>query len=250
MIWTIALLIFIVSGLLIVTPNGNTISSYISFAASIASLILAVVAIFYSIISNQSFFQSIGVLNTIAENIKSNSETINCSISEFHEKSDNLIHRISDVPQSVEKLADGINSRLESIAIPDSNTPKKESNNSTKESFEKPSVGVTISLYMIAQSIEHNKPFRTSDIFEDNGVEGYVNGVLGAIRSLKIHGLSLAYSKGEYTVNDPGDFNADNTISYARSSKNAFSKKLRNQVDDFFSSEDKREENDSEAESD
>lgn len=54
-LWTISILILIIASLLLGLPNGNLIGDYIAFSASIAPLVLAVVAIFYSIISNHPF---------------------------------------------------------------------------------------------------------------------------------------------------------------------------------------------------
>lgn len=75
--WIIVLLILSGAALVSTSPDGIVIRDYISFASAISSIALAIVAIFYSMISNQSFSQTIGALNLSANKIDSTAREIN-----------------------------------------------------------------------------------------------------------------------------------------------------------------------------
>lgn len=238
LLWTIFILVLVISGLLIKSPNGGTISDYISFAASIASLILAIVAIFYSIVSNQTFFESVGTLHTISKSIQNNSDIINCTIDEFNKKTDGLIVRISDVPQSVEKLADGLNTRLDALSITTASEKTPDKGNTSKYPFlDRASTGTLLGLYLLGQSFEKTIPFQLSKMFSDKTLGSYMNGLINAFRSTAFQGLKIEYSENTYTVLDTGSIKFTEFNENIRKSKNKLTVETIKIIDSYFSNE-------------
>lgn len=77
---------------------------FISFAATLSSLILAVIAIIYSIISNGQFSSSISKMSDSAEVIGSLSKNVDITISSVKESTEDMKSFVSSFSQKVEEL--------------------------------------------------------------------------------------------------------------------------------------------------
>jgi hypothetical protein len=104
-VWTIAMLLGIVAALLLMSPNGNAVGEYIAFATSIASLVLAVVAIGHALIANQSFSETVGSLKTSTDGVQAAAREI-CTVSvELSHQSERLIGEFSELPPAVRAIS-------------------------------------------------------------------------------------------------------------------------------------------------
>lgn len=169
-IWLIAVLTAIIAWLLLRTPDGKSIGDYIAFAASIASLILAVIAIGYSMLSNEGLIATVGNLNSssstiaeAAENIKAQNASLDATISE-------LSGQVADVPASMRALTDRLDQKIASEAEKEAPTVGDE-NAVSKSGFdmEYARFGVQLTLYILAKAFSSQKPFDAAAVIKDTG---------------------------------------------------------------------------------
>ena len=104
--WLITILIMIIAGLLLRAPSGDKIGDYIAFAASIASLVLAIVVIFYSMISNQGFSETVGSLKTLATTVHESANDIKLVSSDFVDKASEIFGELSEIRPEVRAISE------------------------------------------------------------------------------------------------------------------------------------------------
>lgn len=136
--WVVIIILLIISVFVFIeTCNSNKdLVQYISFAGSITSLVLGVIAIFYSIISNQSSTENFGKLKEAVLKIEDGAKII----SDVSANINSRLDRISDdlvrfatkdsKEQTVPKenlTADKNVKRTDEVDVPDSET-KEETN--------------------------------------------------------------------------------------------------------------------------
>ncbi|WP_129020488.1 hypothetical protein [Edaphocola flava] len=91
-----SLIIFL--AIFIQLSNGNkTLVEYLGFAGSITSLVLGIVAIFYSIISNQQSTENFGKLSEAVKKIEIGADTISNLSENIHIKLDKISNDIDNM---------------------------------------------------------------------------------------------------------------------------------------------------------
>jgi len=81
MVLTISVFVFIQT-----SNTNNNLVQYLSFAGSITSLVLGLIAIFYSIISNQQSTENFGKLKEAVTKIEEGAKIISSVSSNIHSK--------------------------------------------------------------------------------------------------------------------------------------------------------------------
>ena len=99
--WVIAILIGIISVLLWRLPNGSTLSGYISFSASIASLVLAVVAIFQSLLSSRGFEGALTEIQTSARSIMDETSRLGKASLSLSDEAEAAIQKLGNIPDEL-----------------------------------------------------------------------------------------------------------------------------------------------------
>ena len=229
LLWIIAVQILIISGLLLLTPNGNTITAYIAFASSVASLILAVVAIFYSIISNQAFYQHIGSLQGLAEGIQKESGAINTNLKTFSERAEGLVAAIADVPGSVDRLASTLDDRLNTIS-PVKVTSKDKAAGAF---FTRATTGTNIALYLIVKAFGGGEKVNLEDVFSQQRLKNYVGAVLTVLALTKYRGVEIDFRGFVYTVVNTGEIDCEAILAKAKISTGLTQKAIA-EIDAYF----------------
>jgi len=90
----------------------ESVSNYISFASTIASLLLAVVAIVYSFLSNNSFTSSVSKIEVAADSVREETEKLNITIKAF----DGVMRQIPESIKSVESRLAETNDAIKASA--------------------------------------------------------------------------------------------------------------------------------------
>jgi len=182
----------IIAAQLLGTINGGKINEFISFASSLASLILAVVAIFYAMISNQSFTETIGSLRLSASSVEQAAERVCDVTSDLGQKSDFLTSQLADFSPALSKVTE----RLDMIASPASSDVVPDGDHlKTKPELENETHGARVALFLAWLSHTNKKSFNVVDLFKD--IEGgqswadYVRGYLIALDAYHCLGLSI-----------------------------------------------------------
>lgn len=85
MVLTISVFVFIQT-----SNTNNNLVQYLSFAGSITSLVLGLIAIFYSIISNQQSTENFGKLKEAVTKIEEGAKIISSVSSNIHSKLDKI----------------------------------------------------------------------------------------------------------------------------------------------------------------
>lgn len=91
--WIIVILFLCLCAIVMGKIDAHKIGDFVSLIASVVSIILALVAIFYAFVSNQSFFQTIGILKTSTDDISVASTKIADLTSEMTATSNVLLEK-------------------------------------------------------------------------------------------------------------------------------------------------------------
>lgn len=243
-IWVIAVLIFVIAALILMRPNGNAVGEYIAFAASIASLALAIVAIGQSLIANQSFSETVGVLRSSGVNLEQTARNIADTSAALSQQAERMVGEISGLPPAFREIS----AKIDALR-----TPQAESDQSLKDAekvgkpgnrlLENSSVdGVTIGLYVLARSIETKKIIETRAIFPPKTEWDYfVAGVLHTIRTAEPLGIKLSFTRDGarflFTVQEAGTFDHASVTKSLESFREGALFEKKELVDTYFASD-------------
>lgn len=103
LLWIIGILILIVAAFAVVAPGGDLLQDYISFASAISSILLALVAIFYAFISNQSASNTLNELRGAAAVLSKETSRLRSASSGLSEEAEQIIKRLSNVPSTSQR---------------------------------------------------------------------------------------------------------------------------------------------------
>lgn len=196
-LWMIGVLLLIIAALLIRSPGGNIIAEYFAFATSIASLVLAIVAIFHSVVSNQSFSETIGSLRTSAESVQTAARNIADTSAILSEQSERMIGEVSRLPPAFQELSEKINEKFTQ------DTGEAENRqggvlNIGLAYFDETVYGGKLSFYILALSHLRSKNFSIYDMFADQVVwSNFISGYMHAIRITKPCDIDLGYNTSD-----------------------------------------------------
>lgn len=234
-LWLIAVLLLITSYVLLRSPNGSLIRDYISFAASIASLVLAVVAIFYSIISSQSLSGSIASLQDSAAAVGEQSSRLEETTGRFSATADQLLDEIKQVPQAVRKDFVEFGGKVESLM---SATIKAEPRGTAQDLQAGPQapkvIATTLALYVIAQGLKTGKVIDCKKITDSDEFRNLLFGFLSAVRQFCPMDLQVESAGYNFQVVSKGEFDPDELIATVDKSTTEMLVKMRKQIDAFF----------------
>lgn len=175
--YVVGILVAIIIGLLTVHFSENApVVSYISFSSTIASILLAIVAIVYSFISNNTISQSIGGLHQASTNISDSSASLNRVAVSIEKRFDAVDENIVET----RRLVQDINMSSKSLGVitaKDENAIVASTFFSTASNFGK------IIMYAVYQSHKNNKEFNFKE-FCDRFVVGNTNYFLGWLMAI------------------------------------------------------------------
>lgn len=187
LLWLIGLLLLIVAAFAVVAPSGELLRDYISFASSIASILLALVAIFYAFISNGSLTSTLNDVRSAATSLTNETASLKRASSGLSEEAEQIIRRLSTVPAALTELSGDLGQRLDRLA---SSETFREGNSSEDRPADKFDPGgrslyLVFSLYLLHLAAENVKFIRLNDIFPDSKHESFKIYASGFIESLK-----------------------------------------------------------------
>lgn len=202
LLWVIAVLTMVLAALLTRSPGAESLISLISFASAIAALLLAVVAIFYAIVSNQSFSDASSDLTRSASDVLAASHALDRNMQEYLAQSQTLLLAVEAVPTSVESLRDQFAEALENSAKADA-TPAADRGNRI---FGSVNNGVATTLHIIYLSYKKGKEFRAGDVMERDYFEGLVSGICSVMSYCDIDGIKMIRAGATYQVKSLGRY--------------------------------------------
>lgn len=187
LIISLLLIIFII--ICWVLSSKNVISEYVfenfSFAATIASILLAVVSIVYTIYSGAETSSSIGVLKNVENNISKQIETLQGVESVIKES----------IGEGNTRMEETLKSHMEQLSVPLENLERVKRHGDSNKIFDihkNPPLG-NVFLYCCLLSNKYNKPWNLN--MPGEYLNFYFTGYIAALRSALILGFTYKLKK-------------------------------------------------------
>ena len=177
--------------------DNEKMFNYISFAATISSILLAVIAIIYSFYSNSSMSQSLGSLDSISKDVAKNTL-------EMTSATEDLRKKIEEIPfylKPIEDKADLTNSRLEQLSKSPQISSSKIMDKELKLSYINNASFLGLkALYCTLLSFQKTKPFKFSNIttLSTNNSEMYMYAYFIATSTLEL--IRYTISDNTFTI--------------------------------------------------
>lgn len=236
LIWTIAVLAALLTGTLSVqwaTVPG--LPDIISLALSLASLLLAVVAIFQALTSNESLSRAVGHMIAAAESAKEATSNVELAGRNLASQVDGLSVIPGKIGEMSEKLKEISEANQKSSSSDGPTISGKSSITLTVDDFFKVGTyGVDIGLYLALMSYKHKKFVIGNDVFDNANAE-YYSAVISTLRATGI--IKADLKSGKFLVRDLGLLSEDMIIGRANKEDAGakFRKKQIEKIDAFFS---------------
>lgn len=215
--WIIVVLMLCIAALVVSLPSGNVIQAYVSFASAIASILLAIVAIFYSMISNKGIDSALAEIRTSSNEIASQTRLLNNASRGLTEEAAEALRKLTDLPSAFSQLSSDVGRRIEEISISKQLYVGDESSAHDKSDFDpsgKP-LALLLSVYIMYLSYKHTKVVtldKLSSTLSQGKILGYVQGSLDSMKYLKPCNLEIEGVGGTYLTRSLGSLQLDQFI--------------------------------------
>lgn len=224
-IWLFSVLLALIAFLLLRLPNGQSVGDYIAFAASIASLVLAIVAIGQSLLANQSFSETIGSLRQSSEALRNTALNVEKTSGSLSGKMDELAGSVARMPEAFDALSAKIEASQE-LAFSDSTaeyqTPGRTPVLDKISSFRFASEMI---LYASAISLKENVPYDPKEVVGEASDfwKGIMTGGTILLADSKFAGITMddmtVHGSIRVKTLNLGDFEADSLIESIRAER-------------------------------
>lgn len=210
----------------------------ISVALSLSSLLLAIIAIVQSLISNDGLSNSVSDIGRAANNVLSTSSDLDKTMTLFNSR----VEQFYNMPKTLEDVKSTLN-EMNLKNNPEPSSIKKQKHQITQtiddieDIYKNGTKGGTMVLYAILKSFETGKRFEYTDII-DGEIGMYGDGYLAALRSSGI--LKCHRENEKFIIDDISPFSAEIINSWVKrvtkegaSAKNQFIDTVE-KIDSFF----------------
>ena len=166
LIWVIGILIAIIAFLMWSLPNGSDLAGFIAFAASLASLVLATVAIFQSLLFSNSINRSIGNIETSSQKIIDETSRLQSASIDLSEESRASLENLQRVPRDLDALRGELEEQFGRIGSEkiDSSDGGVGVSSSTAVLLKNRSINFAIAIYTLVLSCEVGKYVHLDDM--------------------------------------------------------------------------------------
>ena len=184
--YIIGFLLFVIIGLITIQWSEITdLVNYITFALTLSSLVLSILAIVYSFISNSRFSETMGALNNVSKDVLDSTIKLNTV-------TDDLTRQVEEIPihlKNVEDQTEKTHQLIESIQLiketsVEPATTKKEELSSVESFLTSSSFYGKKLLFACSLSFSTKKNFVLTDLFESS--QDYMWGYFIASTAMKL----------------------------------------------------------------
>lgn len=235
-LWLTSILLMVIVGLLIRLPDGIMVRDYLAFASSIASLILALVAIFYSVVSGQNFGESVSLLRSSADRLENESKSLQELIATLSGKSDLIISAVGSVSPSLDRLTEKLEGEGPQGQFDYGTSSAAKEADGGAVFFGKPTtIGAGVALYVIGKVSQRGKEFdlsKLSDV-EVNLVQ-YVSGFISAVKMVRPAGVILSLIGNMFVVESLGSIDMSSLLAVLDGDDSDFVRDQKTKVDAVF----------------
>jgi hypothetical protein len=179
-VWMITVLLLVILVLVFRDPDSDRLGTIIGFAASAVSLVLALVAIGYSFVSNQSFSEVVGVLRSSTENIQTAAQNIVESSAALSGQSEVLVGHAEKMPTVVAELS----AKLDEKVFSQSNSVSSRVDDDVekaKTGYSQSRFGGQLALYAIAMAYKNESVIDPKAIFPEPAQHTWASILVGFI---------------------------------------------------------------------
>lgn len=210
LLWVIGVLIMIVAAFAVVAPSGDVLQGYISFASAIASILLALVAIFYAFVSNQSVSNTLSELRGAATALSNETSRLRTASSGLSDEADQILRRLSSVPTALSEMSGELNRKIEDLAGQQTFRTTQANDPVPPNTFDpggKP-VSLVVSLYIIYLAYQNKNYINIDEIFKEpeyKFMADYLSGFLEAMKYFNKYGVDVEGFAKQFAINNIGD---------------------------------------------
>jgi hypothetical protein len=204
--WIIADLILLVVAIIVRDPQSTTLQAFFSFAATVVSLFLGVIAIFYSMVSNQDQSNILQSTANSAQRVHDASSSLQATSNTIRDLISDLTGRVDLIPEEIRTVRSDITGRLEGFLA---QTEKPSTGNevtSPSGHSSTANVGVSLCLHLLAKSFDKKIPLRSEAIKKaDAYFGGMFSGFSGAIKTFEPCGIKIDLVGSDVVVRSFGN---------------------------------------------
>lgn len=216
LLWIIAVLVAVIAAFVVITPSGDLLKEYISFASAISSILLALVAIFYAFISSGTVNSTLSDIKAAAQTLTAQADRLTLTSSGINGEAQDILRKLSALPDHVTEFRGEVARKIDDLVS--SKLPNELDAESGRGAR---SFGHNISIYILARASKSKRSFDINKIFDgqnDATPRWYCLGIIEILKYYKVNGLCVEGIEGKYYVTDMGSFNADEIISRTKKS--------------------------------
>lgn len=210
LLWVIGVLIMIVAAFAVVAPSGDVLQGYISFASAIASILLALVAIFYAFVSNQSVSDTLNELRGAATALSNETSRLRNASSGLSDEADQILRRLSNVPTALSEMSGELNKKIEDLAGQQTFRSTQTNDPVPPNKFDpggKP-VSLVITLYIMYLAHKNQNYIGIDEIFKEpeyKFMADYVSGFIEAMKYFNNCNVGIEGFAKQFSINSMGD---------------------------------------------
>ena len=216
-LWLIALLVFTNTWNLLKLTDGESVRDFLSFAASIASMILAIVAIFYAFVSNRDSLINLGKIGQSSERASEAS----FAVRETTDRLGDLIDELNSKFGAIEPAVSTVAEQMEQIhALMDPKPTKKITSGGEIDLGQKVSGGSVVSLYLLLKAFQTQKFIDVQKVFSESDVwVTFAGGFFGAVQFFKPCNIRIDSDDSQFFVRSLGELDPSEITALINSKK-------------------------------
>lgn len=217
LLWVIGVLIMIVAAFAVVAPSGDVLQGYISFASAIASILLALVAIFYAFVSNQSVSDTLNEIRGAATALSNETSRLRTASSGLSDEADQILRRLSSVPTALSEMSGELNRKIEDLAGQQTFRTTQASDPVPPNTFDpggKP-VSLVICLYIIYLAHQNKNYVSIDEIFKESEYKfmaDYLSGFMEAMKYFNKCNIDIEGFSKHFAINSLGDLDLSSLV--------------------------------------
>lgn len=199
--WIIAVLLAVISVLLWRTPSGENLANFLGFAASISSLILAIVAIFYSILSNSNLSILLSEIGAASSRISDESIQLRGTADKFEESLRQTRREVEGINPQIERLHSRIDEGFQTFSAQD---PAVGEANGFANLF-RTTRGVKFAFYAIAKCVTLDKRLNY-EALPSEALRNHIKATVATLHGIRYCGFICSEDRTELHIIEAGTF--------------------------------------------
>jgi hypothetical protein len=196
----------IIVWLVVQKPDSSELQEFFNFAAAVASLFLAVVAIFYSMISTQDQTALLQTTQDAANRVGIATENLKEMSNNVGNLLQNLSGNLELIPEEIRNVKTSLSERFDDLSSQTSSMVPGEIRKLDKFSNGQASVGTVLSLHMLSKARKAGRVIDSKSLSETNRYfAGVFMGFCNSIHFFEPCNIKLEIAGQNVSVSDLGD---------------------------------------------